>query len=366
MSKKQKSQWLVVKVLSLLLIFVFLSGCASNKPDTSDSAPSTSQPATTSQDSSASSEEKTATTDDKYPDGPITVIVGYGAGGSTDLATRVLADGMKEYLGVPVMVNNITGGNGIIGLTEVAKAEPDGYTIGACSGATLAVAPSAVDTPLPFSNDELVFCGRFLTYTNILWASTKAPFKTVEEMIEYGKNNPGKLIYGAEETYGINPVGTYVLMKAAGNIQYVPLVTSGSAETTKNLVAGDIDFINMSLSPVLPYYESGEVTPLLIMADKAPEGFEDVPLALDKFDGYDIAYTDFAGLVLPKGAPEEIRAKIEEAIEYTLNTPAFQTRFKELGVDYQYYPGDKFKNDYAAIKENVLVNIEEMKAAESN
>lgn len=305
--------------------------------------------------------EKEAGTTAEFPEGPITIIVGYGAGGTTDLATRIVADGMSEYLKKPVLVTNLTGGSGTIALAELAKSPPSGYVIGAASGASHGVAVEAIKD-LPFNPEEFTFIGRYLDYAGLIWARADAGWKSFEDMMDYARKNPGELVYAAEEVFGVNPVGVYQLVEAAAEgVQYTTMVTSGSGETIKNVVAGDADFCYLSIPPVLPHYQNGSVVPLVSMAPYKLPGFENVPVATETYSKYERAYMDTCGLLGPVGMPEAVRAKIEEALKASIENPEVQKRLRELGAVSYFLPGADYKKEYMGMRAGVTKTIKLLK-----
>jgi tripartite-type tricarboxylate transporter receptor subunit TctC len=294
-----------------------------------------------------------------FPSSPVTIIVGYGGGGSTDLATRIVSKGMSEYLGVPVLVNNMPGGGGIIALGELWKTKPDGYTLAHGNLNNLGCMPEAIKKA-PYKPLEFSYVGRFLDYAGMIWTSTKAPWKNFEEMVEWGKKNPGELVYAAEEVFGINPVGVFKLFQAANpDVKYTTMVTSGSGETVKNVIAKDADFCYISVIPCMEHYKAGLVTPLLSMAPYPMPGFEAVPVVTDKY--LKRAYMDSCGLLGPPGIPEPVRQKLEDALKYAIENKEIQAQLKKLGAVTYFVPGNEYRNWYMSMRDEIQNAIKILK-----
>lgn len=299
---------------------------------------------------------------EKFPESPVSIIVGFGGGGSTDLATRIVAKGMSEYLGVPVLVDNIPGAGGAIALGELWKAKPNGYVLCHGSLSNLGVMPEAVQE-MPFDSLEFEYVGRFLDYAGMIWSSTKAPWKSFDELVAWGKANPGELVYAAEEMFGINPLGVYKLFECAdADIEYNQMVTSGSGETVKNVIARDADFCYISVIPVMEHYKAGLMQPLLSMAPYPMPGFEDVPVATEKFsDCYTRAYMDSCGLVAPPGTPEPIRQKLENALKYAIENEDIQKQLRNVGAVTYFLPGEDFKEWVVGMRDDIKTAVEVLK-----
>ncbi len=247
---------------------------------------------------------------DKYPSRPITIIVGYTPGGSTDLAARTVATHMEKTLGQPIVIENRPGGNGAVGTSAVAKAAPDGYTLVMTSGSILTVMPWMVD--LGFDPLQLTFFGSTHESLHVQLVRGDSPWKTVQEMVVWAKGNPGKLVHASSGGFGINDIGMAQLAKAAGGFEYRTLPTGGGAEQILKLLSGDAHTEQNSAAPSLPHIRSGAVRPLLILTPSWPE-LEKRGVPLSK-DVYGFTVRNLSSMAGPPGLPEDIRQKLEDAL----------------------------------------------------
>src|SRR6476620_2336318 len=163
-----------------------------------------------------------------YPNRPITMLVGYGAGGSTDLAARIVAHHMEKTLGQPITIENRTGGNGLVATNATYNAKPDGYTITMTSGSVLTVMPWNME--LPFEPLKLSMIGSTHESLYALFVRADAPWKTIDEYVAYAKANPNKVVTANSGGFGLPDIGMAQLANAVGGMQYRTVPTTGGAE----------------------------------------------------------------------------------------------------------------------------------------
>jgi len=174
---------------------------------------------------------------EQYPHDEVRIIVPYSVGGSTDLVCRIIARGISEYLGTDAYIENIPGGGGVIGNVELVNSKPDGSTIGAVAGGNFVVAPVVGEVPYDVDKD-FVLVAHYLDFASAIWVRSDSPFKTFDDLVKYAQQNPGEIIYAAEEAVGMNPTAFKVLSEVAGPFEYTFMATEGSADTTRFLVIG--------------------------------------------------------------------------------------------------------------------------------
>jgi len=249
---------------------------------------------------------------DWEPTKAVTLVVPYGAGGSTDIIGRLLADHMEGTLGVPVVVENVAGGVGTVGTQQVYNAKPDGTTIAMLSGSIQTIVPHTTD--LPFDPFDMVYVASTHESVAARFVPASSPYQTIEELIEAGKE--GELVDVTSGGFGLPDIGTALLSDAVGGLKYRPLATDGGAEAVLRLLAGDGDMGQNSASTTLQYVESGELRPLLIESGAWPE-LEEMGVPFSK-DLYDYTIVNPSSIVLPPETPENIRATFEKAVEAAL------------------------------------------------
>jgi tripartite-type tricarboxylate transporter receptor subunit TctC len=264
---------------------------------------------------------------ENYPRRPITMIVGYGAGGSTDLGARVVAGAMEKILGQPITVENRTGGNGAVGTQAVFNAKPDGYTIGMTSGSILTVLPWTMQ--LGYDPLKLTYIGSVLESLYALFVSADSPFKTADDLIKFAKSGQRQLVLANSGGFGIPDIAMAQFAQAGGGFQYRTLPTTGGAEQVVRLLAGDADVSPNSAAPTLSHFRSGKLRALLVLSPSWPELEKaGVPLS-SKLYGFDTR--NLSAIVGPPGLPEDIRKKLEDALAQAMKDPAVQAQLEKVG-----------------------------------
>jgi len=264
---------------------------------------------------------------DNYPSRPITMIVGYGAGGSTDLAARIIAEDLEKSLGQPVIIENRLGGNGAIGVRAVFTAQPDGYTIGMTSGSILTVLPWTMN--LGFDPFELTYLGSALESSYAIWVNADSPWHTIQELVAYAQANPDKLLVANSGGFGIPDIAMAQLSKVAGGFKYRTVPTSGGAEQVLKLLSGDVHAQANSASATMTHYRAGRIRPLLILSPSWPELEKaGVPLSQQL---YGFSTRNLSAVVAPPKLDPSIRQKLEAALKKATEDPQTLERLKTTG-----------------------------------
>lgn len=273
----------------------------------------------------------------QYPEKPITLIVPWPTGGSTDQTARVLAKAAEAYLGQTIVVVNRPGASTTIGMAEIAKSKPDGYTIGTLSSTSYLLKLQGRDLAFDPIEDfsYISYYGDNLIGTVVL---ADSPHKTLSELIAFGKANPGKLKYG---TAGVGTTQhlTIEALQRDTNAKFVHVPQKGGAQSAPSLLGGHLDFI-METSVWAPFVESKQMRLLAVSTLKRTEVYPDVPTYAEL--GYK-SLRSVQGIIAPKGLPEEIRAKLESAFRKALSDPAFQATMKKLAMQIVDMPGAEVK-----------------------
>lgn len=270
-----------------------------------------------------------------YPARPIRIVVGYGAGGSTDLATRIVATHMEKTLKQPITVENRTGGNGAVGTGAVFNAAPDGYTLTMTSGSILTVLPWT--TELGFDPLKLTFVGSVLESMYAQFVKADSPWKTIDDLVKYTKENPNKIVYANSGAFGLPDIGMAQLAKAVGGLQYRTMPTTGGAEQVLKLLSGDAQTQQNSATPTLQHIKSGAIRPLLIVSKSWPELEQmGVPLS-SKLYGFTVR--NLSSLAGPPGLPEPIRQMLEDALRAAVADPDTRARLDNIGEFIEFKTG---------------------------
>jgi len=264
----------------------------------------------------------------EYPDHPIRFIVPQAAGSATDTVARILGAELSQELGQQVIIDDRPGGALTIGLDLVAKSPPDGYTIGMGPIGALAITRHMVaklpyDIERDFQPIALVARGHLL-----LAVSPTLPVKSVAELIDYGKKNPGKLSNASSSNGSPGHVGGELFKSMTDTqIQHVPY--RGGSLAINDLIAGHVDLMFESLQSIAPFAASGKVRALGVSGAKRSPAFPDLPTIGESVPGY-LAPT-WTGVIAPAGMPRPIVDRLNAAINKALVSEAFKQKFAKIG-----------------------------------
>ncbi len=259
-----------------------------------------------------------------YPSRTITLIVPFAAGGSTDVIGRLVAEGLRTVLGQSVVVDNRAGAGGSLGTAAIAKAPPNGYTIGMGTASTLAINPATYKS-LPFDVlNDLSTIGNIAAVPNIMAIHPAVPAATMAEFIALAKSQPGKPSYASPGHGSVGHLlGEQFKLATGTDILHVPYRGMGPA--LNDAIGGQIQVIYDNLPTSLELVRSGKLRALGISGAKRVEALPDIPtfgeLRLD-----DINWMAFFGLIAPKDTPPPIVRRLNEALVAALATPDLRDR----------------------------------------
>jgi tripartite-type tricarboxylate transporter receptor subunit TctC len=265
---------------------------------------------------------------DSYPTKPITVIVPFAAGGPTDVVTRLVGDHMSRTLGQQLVVENVGGAGGTTGMTRVATADPDGYTIGMGNMGTQSAAPALYPNLKynPATSFEQIGIANYTPQTIVAKKDTAA--KTLKEFLAYLKDNSTKLSYGHAGVGSISHVSGTVFNSQFG---FKPALVAyrGTAPALNDLVGGQIDYmVDQSLN-VIPQIKAGTIKGYAVAAPARLESIPDIPTTKEL--GVDFIFSAWNAMVAPKGTPKEIIGKLADALSKALDDEGIKKRYVELG-----------------------------------
>jgi tripartite-type tricarboxylate transporter receptor subunit TctC len=265
-----------------------------------------------------------------YPSRPITMVVPFAAGGPVDTVARILSEPMRATLGQSIIVENVTGAAGSIGVGRVARAAPDGYTLSIGHWSTHVV--NGAIYPLPYDLLRDLEPIVLLPSNPMIVVSTNAvPAKSLNEFVGWIKANEGKVSAGTAGAGSATHVaGVYFQNVTGTRFQFVPYRGTGPA--LQDLVAGQIDFIVDQASNSLQHVRDGKIRAYAVTASARLPSAPDIPTVAEAgLPSLDISV--WYGLWAPKGTPKEIIAKLNAAAVQALSEPTVQQRFAELGLD---------------------------------
>ena len=262
-----------------------------------------------------------------WPSRPVRIVVGFPAGGATDIQARLMGQWLSERLGQQFIVENRAGASGNIGTEAVARAAPDGYTL------LQIVTPHAINAAL-YSNlsfDFLrdiapVICAARLAYVVVVHPSV--PAKTIPEFIAYAKANPGKINYGSGGQGTPQNIACELFKMMTGlNLVHVPY--KGGAPAVADLIAGHVQVVFAPVSEAIQHVKAGRLRPLAVTTAARLDVLPDVPPVGDFVPGYEAS--GFAGIGAPRNTPAEIIDMLNKELNAGLADAKIKTRIVELG-----------------------------------
>ena len=265
-----------------------------------------------------------------YPSKPIRLIVSFAPGGSMDLLARILSIHMSKELGQNLIVENIVGGNGTIGIENTARAKPDGYTIGLISDSNV-IAP-AFKLKLNYDlQQDFVPIAFLVSGAHVLVSSTESKISSIPELIEYSEKNPGKLFYATPGSGSAQHLGIEVFKEMAGklNIGHVPFKGGGQAITS--IVGGQVQLGLLGLTPTLPFIKDNKLNALAVTGKLREAKLPGVP-TLRELGFKDFLSQTWYGAVVPAGTPQSVVLRLHSSFRSALASPSVVDRLAEAGM----------------------------------
>jgi len=265
-----------------------------------------------------------------YPTRPVKLVVPFPPGGVTDLAGRLLAQELSKGLGQPVLVENRPGAGGTIGIGLVAKAPPDGYSIGLGNTATLAINVTLMKLPYDPVKD-LAPISLVGTYSFVAVAYPGAGIESVSDLIAKAKARPGGIAFGSPGNGSPHHLAGELFKTMTGaNLVHVPYKGSGPALTA--LIAGDIPVAFIELPAALPYIRSGKLRGLATTSSRRPAAAADLPtMAEAGLAGYEVI--GFNGVIAPAGTPTQIVQQLSAEVNRVMNLPEMREKLQAVAVE---------------------------------
>lgn len=258
----------------------------------------------------------------------ITIVNPYPPGGLGDLLARAIARQMSESLGTPVIVENKPGANGAIGTAYVARAQPDGYTIGSVPMSTLTINP-IIYKDLGYQPKELTPITQAVTFANVLVANSSVPVNSLAELPAYLKASAANLNFASQGNGSSGHLeGSLLNMAAGAKITHVPY--NGSGPALQGLLAGEVQFMFETLPAAIPLIKSGRLKALGVASATPQPLAPEIPPIASVIKGFEA--TNWIGLIGPPRLPADVLAKLNEHIVRALKTPELQRLAADRGV----------------------------------
>jgi len=264
-----------------------------------------------------------------WPEKPITLIVPWAAGGSTDILARVLSEGLTQSLGQPVIVENRSGASGNIGTTFVARAKPDGYTllVGSMSTHTM---NQALYSNMPFDGvKDFTPIAELALVTNTMVVHPSVPATNLKEFIDYVKARPDAVAYASAGQGSTNHLSAALFEKAAG-VKMMHIPYRGGAPAVLDTVAGRTQVLFSAGTQTLPHVQTGKLKLLAVTEEKRSPLLPDAPTVAETLPGYELSV--WYGAFGPAGMPPELTARLNREINLILKRPDVIKKMGDMGV----------------------------------
>ena len=263
-----------------------------------------------------------------YPNRPIKLVVPFPPGGTSDVMGRIMAEELGKLLKQPVVVDNIGGAGGIVGTDRAIKMPADGYTL-IQSGVGQNAVAHGLDPKLKYNSmTDLVHLTQMHSGPNVLVVHPSMPFKTVKDIVDYAKKNPGKLDYGF--THAASGHMAMELFKQTTGIFLTGIPYRGGGPLLNDLLAGTVPMIFINQDAALPHIKAGKIRPIAVSSLQRNALYPDVPTVAES--GYkDFQALSWSGLSVAKGTPQPIVDKLESAMVQVLQSDAVRQRLTSVG-----------------------------------
>jgi tripartite-type tricarboxylate transporter receptor subunit TctC len=267
----------------------------------------------------------------EYPARPIRFVVPFAAGGGPDVTARLLAIELSQQMGQQLVIDNRAGAGGSIGTEMIVRAAADGYTIGYGSISTLAINRSLIAN-LPYDSDkDLQKIVQTYSAPNLLAATLSLPVKSVRELIDYAKSNPGKLTF-ASNGNATSPHLSGELFKYMSGTQMVHVPYKAGQQVVSDMIGGQVHLTFNNIGLILPHVKAGRLRGLGVTSLKRLPAIPELPTISEAgVPGYEV--TAWAGMVVPVGVPAAIVARLGREIDKALASPALKEKYAALGYD---------------------------------
>jgi tripartite-type tricarboxylate transporter receptor subunit TctC len=264
-----------------------------------------------------------------YPNRPLTMVIPFAAGGPTDVLGRVVAARMSEILGQQIIIENIGGAGGMTGAGRVKNAAPDGYQIVLGTVGTHAQVQNLSKTPLYDASKDFQPVALLAEVPIVLIVKKDLPVNNFKEFVEYTKANQAKMSFASSGVGAAVHLGTVVLNSAIGvNVTHVPY--RGSAPAMQDLQGGRVDYMTEIVSTAFPQIQGGAVKAIAALSPQRLKNLPNLPTA--KESGTDVTAYTWNAIFLPKGTPDAIVKKLNDAAVQAMKTPAVREKLEPLGV----------------------------------
>jgi len=277
---------------------------------------------------------------DGWPSGPVTFVVGYAAGGSTDINARELANVMTPVIGQQIIIDNKGGAAGSIGLRATANAKPDGQTLFVAVGTNVIINPHVQKGMIDTISSLAPVC-QVTSYQYVLVVGNKVPANNAAELVALAKKDPDKLTFSSSGVGGNNHLAGALFAEAAG-IKMIHVPYKGTGPAVADVISGQITMNFSSLPPAVSQIKGGNLKALAVTGDKRVKSLPDVPTL--KEQGIDVVVNSWHGLFAPAKTPDAILDKIDAETKKAMKDPKWEAALAKDGLE---LPPDRSRADFA-------------------
>ena len=291
----------------------------------------------------------------RYPNRPIEVIVAFSPGGGTDVAARTIQPFIEKYLGEDLVIVNLPGAGGEVGFSKLAASDPDGYTLGFINLPAMFAYSYTRETS--YNPDSFAAVSNLVYDPGILAVRADSRFKTLSELIAFGKANPGRMPIGTSGSVGSSEHLAILQVQAETGAKFNHVPFGGTAPLRTALLGGHIPVATLNLSEALDYAAEGDIRILGVMAETRDPASPRVPTF--KEQGINVVSGSSRGLAFPAGTPKRIVAAVADAVARAMRDPEYIAKAEAAGVPLNYLDPEA----YAAFLDQTSASLDKAWAA---
>jgi tripartite-type tricarboxylate transporter receptor subunit TctC len=266
-----------------------------------------------------------------WPSKPVTLLVPFPPGGSTDMIARTVGAKLQEKLGGTFIVDNKAGAGGTVGAAQAKRAAPDGYTVFVSSLGPFVIGPHLIKNAGYDPLKDFDYITVAVQAPNVLAVPMTSPHKSFGDLLKFMKANPGKMTF-ASAGNGTSDHLTAALFWQETGTEAIHVPYKGGAPAMQDLIAGTVDATFMNINTGLPHFKGGKLRPLAVTSTKRSPLLPDVP-TMEELGFKGVTVYSWQAFAAPKGLPGDIKARLHDAVVASLNDPAIKPKLLELGFE---------------------------------
>lgn len=293
-----------------------------------------------------------------FPDKPIRFILGFAAGGPTDLSVRALAAAAGRQLGQSLVVSNMTGAGGTLAMAELARAPADGYLISMHTSSYKAM--TSHTQKLSFDLDEVRTLLGYAEFRHLMFVKADAPWANIDELIAYGKANPGALKFGHVGPGTSLQLQGLLYFRSAG-VQVTDVPYRGSSEFTNAVLGGHVNVAFIDIAGIRSLARAGTARLLVTLTQQRFPEFPDVPTAIEKGIQGPELFNPMVGVAIRRGTPPDRVKRLHDALRRAIDDPEFVKALNDIGLKSGYTPPEAFDEVVTRAESRAVPLLKELK-----